>query len=67
MCGTWSLTLREEHRLKMFENRVLRRKEVVERWRSVHNEGLHNLHPLQNIIRMIKSRSMRGAGHIESI
>jgi hypothetical protein len=48
-CETWSLTLREEHRLRMFENRVLRRifgpkrDEVTGEWRKLHNEELHNL------------------------
>jgi hypothetical protein len=47
-CGTWSLTLREEHRLSLFENRVLRRifgpktDEVTGDWRKLYNEGLHN-------------------------
>jgi hypothetical protein len=63
-CKTWSLTLREEHRLKMFENRVLRRifgpktDEVTGDWRKLHNEELHNLYSLPNIIIMIKSRRM---------
>jgi hypothetical protein len=59
-CETWSLTLREEHRLKMFENRVLRRifelkrDEVVGNWRKLHNKELHNLYSLPSIIRIIK-------------
>jgi hypothetical protein len=67
---TWSLTLREEHRLRVFENRVLRRifgpkrDEVMGVWRKVHNEELHNLYFLPNITRTIKSRRMRWAGHI---
>jgi len=62
---TWSLTLREEHRLRVFENKVLRRifgckqKEVVGGWRKLHNEKLCNLYTSQNIIRVIKSRRMR--------
>jgi hypothetical protein len=50
-CETWSLTLREEHRLRVFENRVLRgifgpkRDEVTGDWRKLHNEELHNLYP----------------------
>jgi hypothetical protein len=65
---TWSLTLREEHRLRVFENRVLRifrpkRDEVTESWGKLHNEELHNLYSSPNIIRMMKSR-MRWAGHI---
>jgi hypothetical protein len=57
--------LREEHRLGVFENRVLRRifgsktHEVTGEWRKQHNEELHDLHFLLNIIRMIKSRRMR--------
>jgi hypothetical protein len=67
---TWSLTLREEHRLRVFENRVLRRifgpkrDEVTEDWRKVHNEELHNLYSSPSIIRMIKLRSMRWPGHV---
>jgi hypothetical protein len=69
-CETWSLTLREEHRLRMFENRVLRRifgrkrDEVTGGWRKLHNEELHNLYPSPSIIRMIKSRRTRWAGHV---
>jgi hypothetical protein len=53
-----SLALREEHRLRVFENRVLRifgakRDEVTGCWRKLHNEELHNLYPSPNIIRMI--------------
>jgi hypothetical protein len=70
-CETWSLTLREEHTLKVFENRVLRRifgpkrDEVTGDWRKLYNEELHNSYASSNIIRMIKSRSMRWAGHVE--
>jgi hypothetical protein len=59
-CETLSLTLREEHRLRVFENRVLRRlfgpkrDEVTGDWRKLYNEGLHNLYSLPNIIKMIK-------------
>jgi hypothetical protein len=69
-CDTWSLTLREEHRLRVFENRVLRRifgakrDEVMGNWRKLHNEELHNLYSSSNIIRMIKSRRMRWAGYV---
>jgi hypothetical protein len=69
-CETWSLTLREEHRLRVFENRVLRRifvpkkDEVTGEWRKLHNEELHNLYSSPNIIRMIKSRRMKWVGHI---
>jgi hypothetical protein len=64
------LTLREEHRLRVFENRVLRRifgpkrKEVAGGWRRLHNEELHNLYASINIIRVIKSRKVRQAGHL---
>jgi hypothetical protein len=60
-CVTWSLTLREEHRLRVFENRVLRRifrskrDEVMGEWRKLHNEKLHILYSSPNIIRQIKS------------
>jgi hypothetical protein len=68
-CETWSLTLREEHRLRVFENRVLRifgpkRDEVMGEWRKFHNEVLHNLHSSPDIIRQIKSRRMRWAAHV---
>jgi hypothetical protein len=58
-CETWSLTLREEHRLRVFENRVLRifgpkGNEVIGGWRELHNEELHNLYSSPGIIRMIK-------------
>jgi hypothetical protein len=68
--GTWSLTLREKHRLRLFENRVLRkifgpkRNEVTGGWRKLYNEELHNLYPFPSIIRMIKSRRMRWATHV---
>ena len=67
-CDTWSLTLRDEHRLRVFENRVLRRiygpkrEEVTGEWRKLHNEELNNLYSLPNIVRMMKWR-MRWAGH----
>jgi hypothetical protein len=64
-CETWSLTLREEHRLRMFENRVLRRifgpkrDKVTGEWRTLHNEEFHILYSSPNIIRQIKSMRMR--------
>jgi hypothetical protein len=63
-CETWSLTLREEHKLRVFENRVLRRifgpkrDEVTRGWRKLHNEGLHNFYSSPSMVRMIKSRRM---------
>jgi hypothetical protein len=69
-CETWSLTLREEHRLRVFENKVLRRifgpkrDEVTGEWRKLHNEELHDLYPSPSIIRIIKSRRMGWAGHV---
>jgi hypothetical protein len=70
-CETCSLTLREEHRLRVFENRVLRRMfgskrdEVTGGWRKLHNEELHNLYSSLNIIRIIKSRRMQWIGQGE--
>jgi hypothetical protein len=69
-CETWSLMLREEHRLRVFENRVLRRifgpkrDEVTREWRKLHSEELHNLYSSPDIIRQIKSRQVRWAGHV---
>jgi hypothetical protein len=69
-CDTLSLTLRGEHRLMVFENRVLRRifrlkrDEVTGEYRKLHSEELHNLYSFPNIIRQIKSRRMRWAGHV---
>jgi hypothetical protein len=63
-CETWSLTLREEHRLRVFENRVLRKilgpkREGDGSWRNLHNDELHSLYSSPNIVRVIKSRRMR--------
>jgi hypothetical protein len=69
-CETWSLTLREDHSLRVFENRVLRkifgpkRVEVTGEWKKLHNEELHNLYSSPYIIRQITSRKMRWAGHV---
>jgi hypothetical protein len=68
-CETWSLTLREEHRLRVFENRMLRRifgpkREEDGSWRKVHNDELHDLYSSPNTVRVIKSRRMRWAGHV---
>jgi hypothetical protein len=69
-CKAWSLTLREERRLKVFENRVLRRvfgpkrDDVTGEWRELHNEELNHLDSLPNIVRVVKSRIMRWAGHV---
>ena len=70
---TWSLTLREVRRLKMFEIRVLKRifgpkrDEVSGEWRKLHNEELNELRSSFIIVRMIKLRRMRWAGHVARI
>jgi hypothetical protein len=67
-CETWSLTLMDEHKQRVFENRVLKRifgpkgERVTGGWRKLHNEELHNLYSSPSIIRIIKSRRMRWAG-----
>jgi hypothetical protein len=72
-CETWSVTLREEHRLRVFENRVLRgmfgpkRDEVKGERRKLHSGELHNLYSSPDIIRQIKSRRMRWAGHVARV
>jgi hypothetical protein len=64
-CETWPLTLREEHRLRVFENRVLRRifgpkmDDVTGGWRKLHNEELRNSYTTPSVIRTIKSRRLR--------
>ena len=70
VCENWSLTLREKPRLRMFENRVLRRMfgpkrdEVTRKWRKFHNEELNDLYSSTNNFRGTKSRIMRWAGHV---
>jgi len=72
-CETWSLTLREERRLRVFENRVPRRiygprrDEVTREWRKLHNEELNDLYCSPNIVRVIKSSRMSWAGHVARI
>jgi hypothetical protein len=65
---TWCLTLREEHGLKVFEKRVLRifgpKREEDGSWRKLHNDELHNLYSSPNIVKVVKSRRMRWAGHV---
>jgi hypothetical protein len=67
-CGTWSLTLGEEHKLRVFENRAMRifepKREENGSWRKLHNDKLHNLYSSLKIVRVIKSRRMRCAGHV---
>ena len=69
-CETWSLILREERKLRVFENMVLRRifgprrDEVTEEWRRLHNEELNDLYCSPSIVRVIKSRRMRWVGHV---
>jgi hypothetical protein len=69
-CETWSLTVSEEHKLTVFEYRMLRRIFGPKRdgmmggWRKLHNEEVHNLYSLPSIIRIIKSRRMRWARHV---
>jgi hypothetical protein len=72
-CETWSMTLRELYRLKVFQNRVLRRifgpkrDEVTGGWRKLHSEELRDLYFSPSIIRIIKSKKMGLAGHVEQI
>ena len=67
---TWSLSLREERRLRVFKNRMLRRvfgpkrDEVTGEWRELHNEELNDLYSLPNIEWVVKSRRIRWAGHV---
>jgi hypothetical protein len=71
-CETWSLTLREECKLRVFENRNLRRifgpkKDENGEWRRLHNEELNSLYRSLNIVRVIKSRRLRWKGHVARI
>jgi len=69
-CEIWSLTLREERKLRVLENMVLRRifgprrDEVTGKWRRLHNEELNDLYSSPNIVRVIKSRRMRWTGNV---
>jgi hypothetical protein len=69
-CETWSVALREEHRLRVFEDRVLRRifgperDEVTGEWRTLHSGELRNLCSSPDIIRQMKSRKMKWVGHV---
>jgi hypothetical protein len=69
-CETWSVTLREQRRLRVFENRVVRRicgperGEVTGEWRKLQSEELHNLYSSPDITRQIKLRRIRWAGHV---
>ena len=69
-CETWSLTLREEHRLKVFENKLLRgifcpkRDEVIGEWRRLHNEELNDLYCSLSIVRVVNWGRMRWADHV---
>jgi hypothetical protein len=68
-CENWSPTLREEHRLRAFENRVLRRisgskREEDGSWRKFHNEEVHSLYSSPDVVRLIKLRRMRWAGQV---
>jgi hypothetical protein len=70
---TWSLILREDHRLRVFENMVLRgtfglnRDKVTVKWRKLHNEELNDLYSSPNMISVIKSRRMRWTWHVARI
>jgi hypothetical protein len=69
-CKTWSLTLREGRRLRVFENRAMRKiigprkDEVTGKWRKLHDEELNDLYSSPHVIRVNTSRIMRWAGHV---
>ena len=68
-CEAWSLTLREERGLRVFENRILRqilgpKRDENGEWIRLHNEELHSLYHSPNIVRVIKSRRIRWVGHV---
>jgi len=69
-CETWSLALREEHRLRLFVNGVSRRifvpksNEIIEEWRKLHNEELNDLYTSPKVSRLLKPRRMRWEGHV---
>jgi hypothetical protein len=72
-CETWLLVLREECRLRVFENRLLRRTfgfkrdEIMREWGKLHIEELNDLYSLPNIVQVLKSRRIRWAGHVACI
>ena len=69
-CETWSVILREEHRLRLFDSRVLReavwpvRHKVTRNWKRLHDEVLYDLYHSPNIIQVPKLRGMKTAGHV---
>jgi hypothetical protein len=69
-CETWSLTLREEHKLRVFENRVLKRifgpkkDEVMGGWKKLHNKDLHDFYSSARLTGIIKSKRMKWVGHV---
>ena len=68
-CETWFFTLKKKRRLRLFENRILRRifgpkRDENREWRRLHNEELHSLYHSPNMVRVIKARRLRWAGHV---
>ena len=69
-CETWSLALREEHGLRVLQNKLLKkifgakRDEIIGEWRKLHNSERHALYSSPNIIGNLKSRRLRWAGHV---